>query len=67
MVSQTVGERNFHIFYQLLASADESVLKRLQLRADADYYCYLNQGDCPVVEGINDSSQFKVETRKLLS
>ncbi|KAG1678721.1 Myosin-IB [Nymphon striatum] len=59
VVTQTNGERNFHVFYQLLASADESMLKRFHLRADADYYCYLNQGDCPVVEGINDCSQFK--------
>jgi myosin heavy subunit len=41
VVMQAPGERNFHIFYQLLSSGDQSLLNKLDL-ATGTYYHYLN-------------------------
>ena len=44
VVHQSGGERNFHIFYQLLAGATDDKLKELQLRKNLDAYYYLSDG-----------------------
>lgn len=46
MVHQFPGERNFHIFYQLLAGADEKTLNELSLQRNLDAYVYLSNGVC---------------------
>ena len=58
VVRQTNGERNFHVFYQLLAGADASLKQEFNLRAPQDYH-YLNQGNCYKVDTINDVKEFK--------
>ncbi|OQR80341.1 myosin-IB-like [Tropilaelaps mercedesae] len=59
VVCRTSGERNFHIFYQLLAGADDSLLKSLQLRRDVTYYLYLQEGDVlPVNTTPEDAKAF---------
>lgn len=40
VVSQMQGERNFHIFYQILASGDEELLSSLRLQAKPAAYKY---------------------------
>lgn len=60
VVQQPTGERNFHIFYQLVAGAEDSLLEKMQLRRDPTFYYYLNQGDSSEVFGIDDVAQFKV-------
>ncbi|VDM06889.1 unnamed protein product [Wuchereria bancrofti] len=40
---QLEGERNYHIFYQLLAGADEQMAKRLRLRSPSSFK-YLKHG-----------------------
>lgn len=60
VVQQHKGERNFHIFYQLINGADEELLNDLQLTRNSESYFYLSQGDSDDVIGIDDQAQFDV-------
>lgn len=44
VVNQNPGERNFHIFYQLLAGASDEQLKDLMLSRSLSSYAYLSDG-----------------------
>lgn len=57
VIYQQKGERNFHVFYQLL-QADSSLLSELGLNGKASDYHYLSQGDCTEVHSINDRTDF---------
>uniref|UniRef100_A0A8C1X944 Myosin Ic, paralog a n=1 Tax=Cyprinus carpio TaxID=7962 RepID=A0A8C1X944_CYPCA len=58
---QNHGERNFHIFYQLLEGGEEPLLKRLGLeKTNPQHYHYLVKGKCPRVSSINDKNGWKV-------
>ncbi|XP_067084920.1 unconventional myosin-Ic isoform X1 [Osmerus mordax] len=59
VVHQNHGERNFHIFYQLLEGGEEDLLKRLGLERNPQNYHYLVKGNCPRVSSINDKSDWK--------
>ena len=43
VVSQSSAERNYHIFYQLIAGADQSLASKLHL-ASPDKFRYLAKG-----------------------
>uniref|UniRef100_A0A8C7UVR1 Unconventional myosin-Ic n=1 Tax=Oncorhynchus mykiss TaxID=8022 RepID=A0A8C7UVR1_ONCMY len=66
VVHQNHGERNFHIFYQLIEGGEEDLLRRLGLERNPQQYQYLVKGNCPKVSSINDRSDWKV-VRKALS
>lgn len=44
VVHQNAGERNFHVFYQLLAGANDELLKELQLKRSLESFNYLSDG-----------------------
>uniref|UniRef100_A0A2K6SVI0 Unconventional myosin-Ic n=1 Tax=Saimiri boliviensis boliviensis TaxID=39432 RepID=A0A2K6SVI0_SAIBB len=65
VVHQNHGERNFHIFYQLLEGGEEETLRRLGLERNPQSYLYLVKGQCAKVSSINDKSDWKVVHKAL--
>ncbi|TMW67661.1 hypothetical protein Poli38472_011281 [Pythium oligandrum] len=57
IVSQSIGERNYHIFYQLLAGADEQLREKLQLKTPHDYE-YLRKSQCFKLPSADDAEEF---------
>ncbi|XP_004074969.2 unconventional myosin-Ih isoform X1 [Oryzias latipes] len=66
VVHQNHGERNFHIFYQLVEGGEEDLLRWLGLERNCTKYNFLVQGGCAKVSSINDKSDWKT-VRKALS
>ncbi|XP_039611263.1 unconventional myosin-Ib isoform X8 [Polypterus senegalus] len=58
VVKQPRGERNFHIFYQLLSGAPDDMLKKLNLERDFSKYNYLSL-DSATVNGVDDAANFR--------
>ncbi|XP_027020173.1 unconventional myosin-Ib isoform X4 [Tachysurus fulvidraco] len=58
VVKQPRGERNFHIFYQLLSGASDETLKKLKLDRDFSKYNYLSL-DSATVNGLDDAANFR--------
>uniref|UniRef100_A0A669Q6L5 Unconventional myosin-Ia n=1 Tax=Phasianus colchicus TaxID=9054 RepID=A0A669Q6L5_PHACC len=58
IVRHVKGERNFHIFYQLLAGGSAQLLQKLKLRPDCSYYGYLNR-EKSVLPGMDDAANFR--------
>jgi myosin V len=65
LVFQPLKERNYHIFYQLIAGATEEERQDLGL-LPVDSFEYLNQGGDPLIEGVDDRAEFNA-TRKSLT
>jgi myosin-5 len=65
LVFQPLKERNYHIFYQLVAGATETERQELGL-LPVDEFDYLNQGSSPVIEGVDDRAEFE-STKKSLT
>ncbi|KAG6963194.1 hypothetical protein JG688_00008258 [Phytophthora aleatoria] len=67
LVRPEVNERNYHIFYQLLAGLDSltntsdpaDADRPLLLRNDVWNYTYLTRGDCVEVDGVDDATEFE--------
>uniref|UniRef100_A0AAX7UA02 Myosin IHa n=1 Tax=Astatotilapia calliptera TaxID=8154 RepID=A0AAX7UA02_ASTCA len=59
VVHQNHGERNFHIFYQLVEGGSDDLLHQLGLERGCQHYNYLTQGQCPIVPSINDKNDWK--------
>uniref|UniRef100_A0A4W5L452 Unconventional myosin-Ib n=1 Tax=Hucho hucho TaxID=62062 RepID=A0A4W5L452_9TELE len=55
---QPRGERNFHIFYQLLSGASGDTLTKLKLDRDFSKYNYLSL-DSATVSGLDDAASFR--------
>ncbi|CAB1352670.1 unnamed protein product [Coregonus sp. 'balchen'] len=65
VVHQNHGERNFHIFYQLLEGGKQDLLSKLGLERNAQKYQYLVKGCCPRVSSINDKNDWKTVRKAL--
>ncbi|KAG5878951.1 hypothetical protein JTB14_036534 [Gonioctena quinquepunctata] len=57
IVSQNMDERNYHVFYCILAGLGKEDKKKLEL-GDASQYRYLTGGGCITCEGRNDAEEF---------
>ncbi|XP_062984324.1 unconventional myosin-Vb isoform X2 [Elgaria multicarinata webbii] len=62
VVFQAGDERNYHIFYQLCASAHLPELKELSLVCAKDFF-YTTLGGEPSIEGVDDTDDFE-KTRR---
>jgi myosin heavy subunit len=58
IVFQSTNERNYHIFYQIIAGADPAMKQRLYLKPAGDFN-YLNQSGCLRIEGVDDAQEFR--------
>lgn len=64
LVFQPLKERNYHIFYQLVAGATEGERKELNL-LPIDQFDYLNQGSSPTINGVDDKAELEI-TKKAM-
>ncbi|KAK2585066.1 hypothetical protein KPH14_008582 [Odynerus spinipes] len=58
IVTQASEERNYHVFYELLAGLDQQLRDKYGLLTP-DKYFYLNQGGNCEIDGKNDTQDFK--------
>ncbi|KAH8598030.1 putative myosin MYO2 [Bisporella sp. PMI_857] len=65
LVFQPLKERNYHIFYQLVAGASDKERQELDL-LPVDQFDYLNQGNSPTVDGVDDKVEFEALKKSLL-
>jgi len=66
LVFQPLKERNYHVFYQLLAGATDAEREELGL-VPVEHIDYLNQGNAPVIEGVDDKEEFEALRKSLLT
>jgi myosin-5 len=64
LVFQPLKERNYHIFYQLLAGATDTERQQLELVPVNDFD-YLSQGCAPTIDGVDDKAEFDGTRRSL--
>ncbi|KAJ3368479.1 Myosin type-2 heavy chain 1 [Allomyces arbusculus] len=65
VIYQPETERNYHIFYQLVAGAPAAERKELGLQPHS-YFHYLNQGGgSGTVPGVDDAAEFEITQRAL--
>ncbi|XP_076340822.1 unconventional myosin-VIIa ck isoform X2 [Tachypleus tridentatus] len=57
IVGQAQDERNYHIFYCMLAGMTKEEKQKLELQ-DTSKYFYLTQGECITCEGRDDAAEF---------
>jgi len=55
---QTKGERNYHIFYQMINGLDDEMKKKLGLEGGCKSFYYTSQSGCDTVPGIPDKERF---------
>jgi myosin V len=67
LVFQPVGERNYHIFYQLCAGAPIKERKDLGLDTDINKFDYLKQGGptSTPIPGVDDAEEFRITQQAL--
>ncbi|KAF2715292.1 myosin-2 [Pleomassaria siparia CBS 279.74] len=56
LVFQPLKERNYHVFYQLIAGATPAEREEFKLKPVEEFE-YLNQGSAPVIDGVDDKKE----------
>ena len=64
LVFQPLKERNYHIFYQLVAGSTNAEREDLGL-VPVEHFDYLNQGGSPVIDGVDDKAEFSATKQSL--
>lgn len=64
LVFQPKSERNYHIFYQMLAGMPDDQKAALSLSAAEDFK-YLNQGGAITIPGVDDAQDFRLTNESL--
>ncbi|TVU30294.1 hypothetical protein EJB05_21904 [Eragrostis curvula] len=64
VVQCAVGERSYHIFYQLCAGAPATLREKLNLKK-VDEYKYLKQSCCYSIAGVDDAQMFRTVTEAM--
>ncbi|KAH6603373.1 myosin head [Trichoderma cornu-damae] len=64
LVFQPLKERNYHIFYQLVAGASDEEREALHI-LPIEQFEYLNQGNCPTIDGVDDKAEFDATKKSL--
>ncbi|ROT40891.1 hypothetical protein SODALDRAFT_106970 [Sodiomyces alkalinus F11] len=64
LVFQPLKERNYHIFYQLVAGASDKEREELNI-LPIEQFEYLNQGNCPAIDGVDDKAEFEATKSSL--
>ncbi|KAI9714769.1 MAG: Myosin type-2 heavy chain 1 [Bogoriella megaspora] len=64
LVFQPLKERNYHIFYQLIAGATDQEREQLGLQSVENYY-YMNQGGSHIIDGVDDKAEFDATRQSL--
>ncbi|KAL2266532.1 hypothetical protein VTJ83DRAFT_5884 [Remersonia thermophila] len=64
LVFQPLKERNYHIFYQLVAGVSDKERQELGL-LPIEQFEYLNQGNTPTIDGVDDKAEFSATKQSL--
>lgn len=64
LVFQPLKERNYHIFYQLVAGVTDKERQELGL-LPVEQFEYLNQGNTPTIDGVDDKAEFNATKASL--
>lgn len=64
LVFQPLKERNYHIFYQLVAGVSDKERQELGL-LPIEQFDYLNQGNTPTIDGVDDKAEFNATKQSL--
>ncbi|KAK3373983.1 P-loop containing nucleoside triphosphate hydrolase protein [Lasiosphaeria ovina] len=64
LVFQPLKERNYHIFYQLVAGVSDKERQEWNLMR-VEQFEYLNQGNMPTIDGVDDKAEFNATRQSL--
>jgi len=64
LVFQPLKERNYHIFYQLVAGVSDKERQEWSI-LPIEQFEYLNQGNTPTIDGVDDKAEFNATRQSL--
>ena len=68
LIHQTAGERNYHIFYQMLKGASPELLQALHLQSAVESYDFISSSAAAsVIPNVNDEEEWKLTTACMAS